>query len=77
MSLISQIKVAAPAVLQQAVDAAIQMHGAAGLSDDTPLAALYAYARSLRIADGPDAVHRGLIAKLELRQQAANREARA
>jgi alkylation response protein AidB-like acyl-CoA dehydrogenase len=77
MSLISQIKVAAPAILQQAVDAAIQIHGAAGLSDDTPLAALYALARSLRIADGPDAVHRGLIAKLELRQQAANREARA
>jgi alkylation response protein AidB-like acyl-CoA dehydrogenase len=77
MSLISQIKVAAPAILQQAVDAAIQIHGAAGLSDDTPLAALYAYARSLRIADGPDAVHRGLIAKLELREQAANREARA
>jgi alkylation response protein AidB-like acyl-CoA dehydrogenase len=77
MSLISQIKVAVPAILQQAVDAAIQIHGAAGLSDDTPLAALYALARSLRIADGPDAVHRGLIAKLELRQQAANREARA
>jgi alkylation response protein AidB-like acyl-CoA dehydrogenase len=77
MSLISQIKVAAPAVLQQAVDAAIQIHGAAGLSDDTPLAALYAYARSLRIADGPDAVHRGLIAKLELREQAALREGRA
>jgi alkylation response protein AidB-like acyl-CoA dehydrogenase len=77
MSLISQIKVAAPAVLQQAVDAAIQIHGAAGLSDDTPLAALYAYARSLRIADGPDAVHRGLIAKLELREQAAQQGERA
>ncbi|MCS0630509.1 acyl-CoA dehydrogenase family protein [Telluria mixta] len=76
MSLISQIKVVVPNVLQDAVDAAIQIHGAAGLSDDTPLAALYGYARTLRLADGPDAVHRALIAKLELREQAANREAR-
>jgi len=75
MSLISQIKVAVPAVAEQAADAAIQLHGAMGLCDDTPLAALYAYARSLRIADGPDAVHRGVVAKLELRQQAAAREA--
>jgi alkylation response protein AidB-like acyl-CoA dehydrogenase len=77
MSLISQIKVVVPTVLQNAADAAIQIHGAAGLSEDTPLAALYAYARTLRLADGPDAVHRALIAKLELREQAAHREARA
>lgn len=70
MSEISQIKVIAPNVATQVIDAAMQMHGGAGLSDDFPLTALYAYARVLRIADGPDEVHRGLIAKLELKQQA-------
>jgi acyl-CoA dehydrogenase len=69
MSEISQIKVIAPAVAQKAADAAMQIHGGAGVSDDFPLAALYAYARILRLADGPDEVHRGLIAKLELRAQ--------
>ena len=73
MSLISQIKVVAPAVAQQAADAAIQIHGAMGMCDDTPLAALFAYARALRIADGPDEVHRGVIAKIELKQQKAAR----
>ena len=68
MSEISQIKVVAPTVAQKIIDQAIQMHGGAGLSDDTPLAALYAYARVLRIADGPDEVHKALIAKLELRR---------
>lgn len=63
---ISAIKVVVPNVLQQVIDEAIQMHGAAGLSHDTPLAAMYAYARTLRIADGPDAVHRGMVARLEL-----------
>jgi alkylation response protein AidB-like acyl-CoA dehydrogenase len=63
---ISAIKVVAPNVLQQVVDEAIQMHGGAGVSDDVPLTALFAHARILRIADGPDAVHRGLIAKVEL-----------
>jgi hypothetical protein len=71
MSEISQIKVVAPAVAQKAADAAMQIHGGAGVSDDFPLAALYAYARVLRLADGPDEVHRGLIAKLELRAQQA------
>jgi acyl-CoA dehydrogenase len=71
MSEISQIKVIAPAVAQQAADAAIQIHGAAGVSDDFPLAALYAHARVLRLADGPDEVHRGVIAKLELKAQLA------
>ena len=70
MSEISQIKVIAPNVATQVIDAAMQIHGGAGLSDDFPLAALYAYARVLRIADGPDEVHRGLIAKLELQKQA-------
>ncbi len=63
---VSAIKLVAPSVLQQVVDEAIQMHGGAGLSDDVPLAGLFAQARTLRIADGPDAVHRGLIAKIEL-----------
>lgn len=63
---VSAIKVVVPNVLQQVIDEAIQMHGAAGLSHDTPLAAMYAYARTLRIADGPDAVHRGMVARLEL-----------
>jgi alkylation response protein AidB-like acyl-CoA dehydrogenase len=71
MSEISQIKVIAPAVAQQAADAAIQIHGAAGVSSDFPLAALYAHARVLRLADGPDEVHRGVIAKLELKAQLA------
>ena len=71
MSEISQIKVVAPGMAQQVIDAAIQLHGGAGLSDDFALTALYAYARVLRIADGPDEVHRKLIAKLEYRKQYA------
>ncbi len=63
---ISAIKVVAPNVLQQVVDAAIQMYGGAGLSHDTPLASLFAIARVLRLADGPDEVHRALIAKAEI-----------
>lgn len=66
MAEISAIKVVAPSVLQQTVDAAMQIHGGAGLSDDLPLAALFAQARMLRIADGPDEVHRGVIARIEL-----------
>lgn len=69
MSEISQIKVVAPNVAQDVIDQAIQIHGGAGLSDDFPLAALYAYARVLRIADGPDEVHRNLIAKWEWKRQ--------
>jgi acyl-CoA dehydrogenase len=65
---ISQIKVAAPEIACRVVDRAIQIHGAAGLSQDTPLAALYARLRSLRIADGPDEVHLRVIAKEELSQ---------
>lgn len=63
---VSAIKVIVPNVLQDIIDEAIQMHGAAGVSNDTPLAAMFAYARTLRIADGPDAVHRGMVARLEL-----------
>lgn len=63
---ISAIKVVAPNVLQSVVDAAIQMHGGAGLSYDLPLTTMFATARVLRLADGPDEVHRALIAKVEL-----------
>jgi len=66
MNEISAIKVVAPQALEAVVSEAIQMHGAAGLTDDFPLGALLAYARTMRIVDGPDAVHRALIAKLEL-----------
>ncbi len=66
MTEISAIKIVAPNVLQRVVDEAIQMHGGAGVSRDFPLTALFSLARSLRIADGPDAVHRGVIARLEL-----------
>ena len=60
------IKVAAPHMACQVIDGAIQVHGAGGVSDDFPLAAAYAGARTLRFADGPDEVHREQIGKLEL-----------
>jgi alkylation response protein AidB-like acyl-CoA dehydrogenase len=66
MTEISAIKVVAPNVLQQVVDDAIQIFGGAGVCDDVPLTGFFAQARSLRIADGPDEVHKGVIAKLEL-----------
>ena len=66
MSEVSQIKVAAPNLACRILDEAIQVHGGKGLSNDTPLAAMYAYARILRLADGPDEVHRGVVAKFEL-----------
>ena len=75
MSEIAQIKVVAPNVAQQVIDAAIQIHGGLGVSDDVPLARLYAHARVLRLADGPDEVHRASIAKLEYRRQSAARPA--
>jgi alkylation response protein AidB-like acyl-CoA dehydrogenase len=65
---ISAIKVVVPAVLQRVADEAIQIFGGAGLTQDLPLTACFAMARALRIADGPDAVHRHVIAKLELRK---------
>lgn len=63
---ISAIKVVAPSVLEKVVDMAMQIHGGAGLSRDTPLTGFFAQARALRLADGPDEVHKGMIAKLEL-----------
>ncbi len=65
---ISSIKVVAPNVALRVVDRAIQAHGAAGVSDDFPLAAMYAGLRTLRLADGPDEVHRMVIARRELRK---------
>ena len=65
---ISQIKVVAPNVLQKVVDEAIQIFGGMGVSHDLPLTSFFAQARCIRIADGPDAVHRSLIAKLELKK---------
>ena len=65
---IAMIKVAAPNMACQVVDWAIQAHGGAGLSDDFGLGHAYATARLLRLADGPDEVHRNQIARLELKQ---------
>ena len=66
---IAAIKVAAPAMAIAVIDRAIEVFGGAGVSDDTPLAYFYVWARSLRIADGPDAVHRRSIARDELRRE--------
>jgi acyl-CoA dehydrogenase len=65
---IAMIKVAAPNMACQVIDWALQVYGAAGVSDDTPLAHMYAGARTIRFADGPDEVHRNQIAKFELEQ---------
>ncbi|OMO53615.1 Aminoglycoside phosphotransferase [Corchorus capsularis] len=65
---IAMAKVAAPSMALKVLDMAMQVHGAAGLSSDTVLAHLWATARTLRIADGPDEVHLGTIAKLELQR---------
>ncbi len=66
---IAMIKVVAPNMALQIIDWAIQSHGGAGLSQDTPLAYAYVHQRTLRFADGPDEVHRAAIAKLELAKQ--------
>ncbi|HXC45141.1 MAG TPA: acyl-CoA dehydrogenase family protein [Solirubrobacteraceae bacterium] len=63
---VSQIKVATPNMVQGVVDMAIQLHGGGGLSNDFPLAGAWTAARALRLADGPDEVHRGVVARLEL-----------
>lgn len=71
MNEVSQIKVAVPRMAQQVVDMAMQIHGGAGLCNDWPLAAAWTAARVLRLADGPDEVHLGLVARHELRAYAA------
>jgi len=63
---IAMIKVAAPKMACQVIDWALQVHGAGGVSEDFGLASAYAHARTLRLADGPDEVHRDQIARLEL-----------
>ena len=66
---IAQIKVVAPNVALRVLDRAIQAHGGGGVSDDFPLAAFWASARTLRLADGPDEVHRASVARLELKKE--------
>jgi len=63
---VSKIKVAVPNMAQDVVDMAMQLHGGGGLSTDFPLAPAWTIARALRLADGPDEVHRGVVARLEL-----------
>jgi acyl-CoA dehydrogenase len=70
---IQAIKVATPATVEWILDKAIQVHGAAGLSQDFPLASMFASIRTLRFADGPDEVHKNGLARSELRRQAAAR----
>jgi acyl-CoA dehydrogenase len=65
---IAAIKVAAPNVALKIIDRAIQVHGGGGVSDDFPLASMYAHMRTLRLADGPDEVHKMTIARHELRR---------
>ncbi len=65
---IAAIKVAAPQIALKIIDRAIQVHGGAGVTDDFPLAMMYAHMRTLRLADGPDEVHKRTIAHQELRK---------
>jgi len=63
---IAEIKIATPAMAQDVIDRAIQLHGASGLTADFPLAVLFAQARGLRFADGPEEVHRMVLARREM-----------
>ena len=72
---IAGIKFAVPQVCLRVVDRAIQVHGGGGVSDDFPLAMMYAGLRSLRLADGPDEVHKLSVARQELRRQRERRDA--
>jgi len=63
---VSEIKVAVPSMAQDVIDMAMQLHGGGALSDDFPLAHAWLQARAIRFADGPDAVHRGVVARIEL-----------
>jgi acyl-CoA dehydrogenase len=65
---LAMVKVAVPRMTLRVLDRAIQAHGAAGVSDDFPLAAMWAHTRTIRLADGPDEVHREAIAKQELKE---------
>lgn len=72
---ISMIKVVAANVVMDVLDRAIQVHGALGMSDDTPLAAMWRFSRMLRIADGPDEVHKMVVARRELNHWAKQADA--
>jgi acyl-CoA dehydrogenase len=72
---ISMIKVVAANVVMNVLDRAIQVHGALGMSDDTPLAGMWRFLRMLRVADGPDEVHKVVIARRELNRAAKRAEA--
>jgi acyl-CoA dehydrogenase len=65
-SAVSEIKVEVPNMALDVIDMAIQLHGGGGMTDDFPLAAMWTNARALRLADGPDEVHRGMVARLEI-----------
>jgi acyl-CoA dehydrogenase len=69
MTEIQSIKIAVPRAVQAILDRAIQLHGAGGLTDDDPIAEMFAGARALRFADGPDEVHLSSLGKAELRRQ--------
>jgi len=71
---IQAIKIATPVTVEWILDKAIQVHGAGGLSQDFPLAAAFAGIRTLRLADGPDEVHKNALARTELKRQRARRE---
>jgi acyl-CoA dehydrogenase len=71
---IQAIKIATPLTVEWILDKAIQVHGAAGLSQDFPLAAAFAGIRTLRLADGPDEVHKNALARTELKRQRARRD---
>jgi acyl-CoA dehydrogenase len=72
---IQAIKIATPATVEWILDKAIQVHGAGGLSQDFPLAAAFAGMRTLRLADGPDEVHKNALARGELRRHAVSESA--
>jgi acyl-CoA dehydrogenase len=69
------IKVVAANVVMDVLDRAIQVHGSLGMSDDTPLAGMWRFMRMLRVADGPDEVHKMVIARRELNRAAKKAEA--
>jgi acyl-CoA dehydrogenase len=71
---IQAIKIATPVTVEWILDKAIQVHGAGGVSQDFPLAAAFAGIRTLRLADGPDEVHKNALARTELKRQRARRE---
>jgi acyl-CoA dehydrogenase len=73
LSEVSEIKVAAPNMAQRVVDFAMQIHGGGGLSSDFPLASAWTAARAVRLADGPDEVHKNVVAGIELGKHGASR----